>query len=145
MNCPHCKAKLPEGANFCFGCGFDMVKRDMVKKKAKKPAKMNQQEVDFKVEYGGYLSVGGWINIIAGVILAIILFDKSRSSYSEGGMVWLGIISILSGVLVAWLYFGIHRVILKLNRIERALGIDNVETVIKDQPNPGEEAQESSI
>lgn len=120
MNCPNCKTDLIDGANFCSECGFDLNK---------KPGETNQQEaaVKPKVLYSGYLPVGGWINIIAGVILAVILFSKESSLNAEGNLAFLGVVSLASGILIAWLYFGLHKVILKVSRVEQALGIDDDE------------------
>ena len=135
MNCPHCKAELDERANFCYSCGFDLKKE--------KPGEMKRQKVDPKVAYGGYLAVGGWLTIIAGAIIAIIIFSKANSGFGRANneIIWTGIVVLVSTVIYAWLYFGLHKAILKISRIEQALGIDNEEVVMRKQ----DEIIESSI
>ena len=118
MNCPHCKAELSEGASFCHSCGFDLKKE--------KPVEMKRQNVDPKVAYGGYLVVGGWLIIIAGAIVAIIIFSQANFGHRGfgSGIFWMGVGVFISTVIYAWLYFGLHKALLKILRIEQALGID---------------------
>ncbi|NIM13258.1 MAG: hypothetical protein GTO45_14190 [Candidatus Aminicenantes bacterium] len=118
MNCPHCKAELSEGASFCYSCGFDLKKE--------KPAEMQRQKVDSKVEYGGYLAVGGWLTIIAGVIITIIICSQANTGFRgfDSRIFLTGVGVFISMIIYAWLYFGLHKAILKISRIEQALGID---------------------
>lgn len=119
MNCPQCKAEFTGKANFCYSCGFDLKKG--------KPAKMRKQKVSPKVPYGGYLAIGGWLTIIAGVIITVIIFSKvdSRFGGTTDGIILTCLAVLISTVIYAWLYFGLHKAILKISRIEQALGIDN--------------------
>lgn len=138
MQCSHCNEELPEGANFCFNCGFDM---DFAMKK-EESVEMNRQEVALIDDYGGYLSVGGWINIIAGAILAIILFNKASEGYKvDGVMILLGFAGFISGLIFAWLYFGLHKVILKISRIEKTLETMKKDEVVKTKPGKGRSAK----
>jgi hypothetical protein len=120
VNCTYCNEELPERANYCFSCGFDL--NPGCEKKETFKQNQDRQEVNLTEDYGGYLSVGGWLNIIAGVILALIFFNKaSEGSSLNNGMILLGFAGFISGLIVAWLYFGLHKVILKISRIEKTL------------------------
>ena len=119
MQCPHCSAELSEGVNFCFECGFDLKKE--------KPAQKKMQEVNPIVAYGGYLAVGGWLTIITGAIIAGIIFKQADSGYGglNLGIFLTGLAIFISTITYSWLYFGLHKAVLKISRIEQALGIDN--------------------
>lgn len=73
----------------------------------------------------------GWITIIAGAIAALILFSKSNSGYRgiDDGIILMGFAVIISAVIYAWLYFGLNKAILKITRIEQALGIAKYQEV----------------
>ncbi|HLP45449.1 MAG TPA: zinc ribbon domain-containing protein [Candidatus Kapabacteria bacterium] len=125
MKCSHCNEELLERAKFCFNCGFEN----------KEPGEISRKEVELIEDYGGYLSVGGWINIIAGAILALILFSKASGGYQvDSMMLLLGFGSFISGLIFAWLYFGLHKVILKISRIEKTLEAIKEDAVIKTVP-----------
>ncbi|HLP61606.1 MAG TPA: zinc ribbon domain-containing protein [Candidatus Deferrimicrobium sp.] len=127
MKCSNCNEELPKKANFCFNCGSDMKKEE--------PIELNRSEVALIDDYGGYLSVGGWINIIAGAILAILLFNKASEGYTvDSILIMLGFVSFISGLIFAWLYFGLHKVILKISRIEKTLEAIKEDAVIKTVP-----------
>ena len=119
MNCPHCKAELVKGANFCYICGFDLKKE--------KPAEMKRQKVSPKVPYRGYLAVGGWLIILGGVIIALTIFYKVDSGFGMSNNVGIltGLVVLIPTIIYAWLYFGLNNAILKISRIEQVLGIDN--------------------
>ncbi len=127
MHCPNCSTELSKEANFCFRCGFDMKKE--------KPSEPKKPKTSPKVTYNGYLSVGGWLFIIAGAIVAIIIIRNANSGFREldSGILLTGLAVLFSTVIYAWLYFGLHKTILKISRIEQALGIDNEEVVIRKQ------------
>ena len=117
MFCSKCNKELSEGVNFCSKCGLD-VRKD-------KPNEANRQAVSPEVGYGSYLAIGGWLTIIAGAIVAIMLFSKANSGYrrADDGIVMTGFVVLISAIIYAWLYFGLHKAILKITRIEQALGI----------------------
>jgi len=134
MKCSNCNEELPERANFCFNCGFGMGS-DMKKEES---VELNRREVALIDDYGGYLSVGGWINIITGAILAILLFNKASEGYRvDGVLIMLGFAGFISGLIFAWLYFGLHKVILKISRIEKTLESIKEDVVIKTGSGQG--------
>ncbi|MCX6580184.1 MAG: zinc ribbon domain-containing protein [Candidatus Aminicenantes bacterium] len=134
MKCSNCNEELPERANFCFNCGFGIGSG----MKKEEPVELNRREVALIDDYGGYLSVGGWINIISGAILAILLFNKASEGYRvDGVLIMLGFAGFISGLIFAWLYFGLHKVILKISRIEKTLESIKEDVVIKTVPGQG--------
>jgi hypothetical protein len=112
-----CNEELSERVNFCSNCGLDLRKNPSVE--------VNRRQVNPEVGPGTYLVTGGWITILAGVIAAIWLFSKANSGYGrvDDGLVITGFVVIISAIIYAWLYFGLHKAILKITRIEQALGI----------------------
>jgi len=130
MKCSNCNEELPERANFCFNCGFGIGSG----MKKEEPV----GEVALIDDYGGYLSVGGWINIITGAILAILLFNKASEGYRvDGVLILLGFAGFISGLIFAWLYFGLHKVILKISRIEKTLESIKEDVVVKTESGQG--------
>ncbi|MCK5058192.1 MAG: zinc ribbon domain-containing protein [Candidatus Aminicenantes bacterium] len=121
MLCSKCYEELSEGANFCSTCGLDVRKDKPIElKRTDKRLKVNSE-----VEYGGYLAVGGWLMIIAGAIVALILLSKANSGFGfiDNKIILIGGVVVISAVTYAWLYFGLHKAILKITRIEQVLGI----------------------
>lgn len=117
MLCTKCNEELSEGVNFCSNCGLDLRKDP--------PVEVNRREVNPEVGPGTYLVTGGWLIIAAGVIAAIWLFSKANTGYrrADDGLLITGFVVLISAIIYAWLYFGLHKAILKITRIEQALGI----------------------
>lgn len=125
MKCLHCKEELPEGANFCFNCGFDLNKKE--------PGEINRQNINPKVEYGGYLAVGGWLTIIVGAIIAIYISRNANTGFErmDNAIIMTSLAIFVPTVIYSWLYFGLHKIILKIARIEQALGIADEKPIIQ--------------
>ena len=136
MNCSNCGNNLAEGVNFCSNCGLNVNNG--------KPAEKKQIKISPEVVYGHYLPIGGWISIIAGVIVAIYTFSKANTGYNrlDSGVVITGLVIFISSVIYALLYFGLHKAILKINRIEEALGIANYQDT--QGPNRVDDIKKSS-
>lgn len=117
MFCKRCNEELSDGVNYCSKCGLDLWKDP--------PVEVNRHQVNPEVGSGTYLLTGAWLTIAAGVIAAIWLFSKANSGYrrANDGLVMTGIVVLISAIVYAWLYFGLNKAILKLTRIEQALGI----------------------
>jgi hypothetical protein len=117
MYCSECGKQLSEEDHFCSKCGQNM-KKD-------RPLEKDKNKISPEVTYGNYLSIGGWLIIIVCGIIAIYFFteaDTYNRRFNEG-MIFSGIGIFISGVIYAWLYFGLHKAIQKIERIEQVLGI----------------------
>lgn len=140
MNCPSCSHQNPKSANFCCKCGLEMKKETTTKR--------SQHKVAPNVYYGSYLLKGGWITVIVGILGGIGIFSQAKDSLygeTDGSVVLYGFLVIFLSIVYAWLYFGLHKVILKITRIEQALGIEeNVqEETKKEEPKTNQPVSSS--
>ncbi len=129
MNCPACKKDVSGDMNYCPECGR------LLKGTGMSP----------RASYGGYLPIAGWIIIAAGVIFSAMILSKMGKSFGRfGGRVSNDVIMavlayVLGCIFIAWLFFGLHKVLLKVTRIEQAMGIEGLtHTPPPAAPNPGQ-------
>lgn len=117
MYCPKCGNKIRKGNISCSTCGINIRKNSQFVER--------QEEISTEIPYGGYLAVGGWLVIIVGLIIVIKIFTDTKSSFGKvyDEVILTGIFILIAVFVYSWLYFGLHKVIMKLNRIEKALGI----------------------
>jgi uncharacterized membrane protein YvbJ len=112
MYCSQCGKELTEENNFCSKCGANLKKR----------------QISPEVSYGAYLAAAGWFTIISGAILSLIIIAINKA------FIWTAIGIFLSTFIYALLFFGVHKALLKIERIEEALGISSYEQAVQPQP-----------
>jgi uncharacterized membrane protein YvbJ len=113
MYCSQCGKELPDENNFCSKCG----------------ANLREHKISPEVSYGSYLAIAGWITVISGAILSLIIISMNKE------LIWTAVVIFVSTFLYALFYFGLHKTLLKIERIEEALGISSYEWAV----NPKEE------
>ena len=101
MHCSNCGNKISRDVNFCSECGAETENYTQVKERHSKISP------DVKIERFQWIL--GWI-VIVGIVVQRYFMDVPG-------------IQTHIGLIGCWLYYVLHKVYLKLTRIEQALGI----------------------
>jgi hypothetical protein len=119
MNCSRCGKILSPESKFCSNCGKEASSEES------NSTPNSQHNVAKEVTYYNSLLTVGWIIIIIGAIYGFVTMARADTGYNRVDMsiFILGIMIIVSSVITSFLYFGVHKVLLKVERIEQRLGI----------------------
>lgn len=90
---------------------------------------VSPQEITPTVAYPNYLLIIGWIIIVLGAIFGITMMANAGTRFNriDKNIILSALIIITSSTITATAYFGLHKILLKIERIEQRLGI--METV----------------
>lgn len=121
MNCSKCGKELSSKTNFCPNCGTNQ-----------RPPENNLglvsvKEITPKVAYTNYLHIIGWIIIVLGTIFGISMMAFADTGFKslDNNIILSALTIIAYSVIVAAIYFGLHKILLKIERIEQRLGIED--------------------